>query len=157
VGQPGVILNRKRAQQVKSFANLRFKANGKVTPTDIDGYLEFDGQLAIFIELKHDDAPMSYGQRTALRRLVCNHRCPTIVFLCEHNVDNTDNDIDADNCTVSEYLFNDASALHIKEHRSINSENSGKWVDCRLHPMQLKQAIEWFLETMGFSSYIYKP
>ena len=62
----GVIRNRQLAMQIRDFSGLRF---GKITPTDIDGFLEFGDRLFVFIEGKRDGAPLSGGQMLALARL----------------------------------------------------------------------------------------
>ena len=50
----------------KDFSGLRY---GKITPTDLDGFVEFDDQVFVFIELKYRDSEMKKGQRVALERL----------------------------------------------------------------------------------------
>lgn len=62
----GKIRNRAYAQQIQDMSGLRY---GKITPTDIDAFLDFGGKVFIFIETKHGDAPLPYGQRLALERL----------------------------------------------------------------------------------------
>ena len=64
--EPGIFRNREYAKQLKSFSGLRF---GKITPTDIDGFLDFGNNVYVFIETKHGDAPLPYGQKLALERL----------------------------------------------------------------------------------------
>lgn len=63
----GVIRNRSAAQQLRDFSGLRF---GRITPTDIDAYMEFGGQLFVFIEAKYGTAMLPRGQELALERLV---------------------------------------------------------------------------------------
>jgi len=48
-----------------NFKGLRF---GTITPTDIDGLIEFEGKCCIFMETKHGDADLPVGQRLALER-----------------------------------------------------------------------------------------
>jgi hypothetical protein len=62
----GKIRNREYAQQLKDFSGLRF---GKITPTDIDGFMDFGNKVFVFIETKHGDAPLPVGQKLALERL----------------------------------------------------------------------------------------
>jgi hypothetical protein len=64
----GVIRNRARAKQLRDFSGLRF---GKITPTDIDGFLEFNDTLFVYIEAKQMGASLPYGQKLALVRM-CN-------------------------------------------------------------------------------------
>ena len=83
----GKIRNRNIAKQLKDFSGLRF---GKITPTDVDGLLEFNDKLYIIIEVKYGDASMPYGQQLAFQRgcdawqsekrnayiIVAHHRTP---------------------------------------------------------------------------------
>ena len=62
----GAIRNRKLAMQIRDFTGLCF---GKITPTDIDGFLEFGDRLFVLIEGKRDGAPLAYGQMLAIGRL----------------------------------------------------------------------------------------
>lgn len=50
----------------KDFSGLQY---GKITPTDLDGFVEFADQVFVFIELKYRDSEMKKGQRVALERL----------------------------------------------------------------------------------------
>lgn len=65
--QPGVIRHRARNLQVNDFRGLRY---GKITPTDIDGALDFDGRLFVFVEAKFIGTPIGRGQELFLERVV---------------------------------------------------------------------------------------
>ena len=67
MSERGVIRNRAAAQQLRDFSGLRF---GRITPTDIDAYLEFGGRLFVFVEAKYCGALLPFGQQLALERLV---------------------------------------------------------------------------------------
>jgi len=93
----GIIRNRKWASQIKIFSGLRF---GKITPTDIDGFLDFDNRIFIFIEIKKGAAMPPYGQRLALERLcdACEKSGKSsLVLIASHEADG---DIDAANLPV---------------------------------------------------------
>jgi hypothetical protein len=64
----GVIRNIRFARQRADFKGMRF---GTITPTDIDGFIEFDDEVFIFMETKHLGAELPNGQRLALER-VCD-------------------------------------------------------------------------------------
>jgi hypothetical protein len=64
----GVIRSIKYARQRADFNGMLF---GTITPTDIDGFVEFSDQVFVFIETKHGDAKLPRGQRLALER-VCD-------------------------------------------------------------------------------------
>lgn len=65
--QPGVIRHRARNLQVNDFRGLRY---GKITPTDIDGAIDFDGRLFVFVEAKFVGTPIGRGQELFLERVV---------------------------------------------------------------------------------------
>ena len=62
----GKIRNREAAGQLKDFSGLRY---GKITPTDIDGFADFQNKAFVIFEVKYGTAPVPYGQRLALERL----------------------------------------------------------------------------------------
>lgn len=89
----GVIRFRDRKRQILSFENLRW---GNITPTDIDGFIEYHNRLTILIEVKYGNAVPSYGQKLAITRTVddiekSGKKC--IAFFCWHNVDDPYQDI----------------------------------------------------------------
>jgi hypothetical protein len=65
--QRGVIQNRDRRVQVADMSGLRF---GKITPTDIDAAIEYQDRCYIFIEGKYGGAPVPFGQKLFIERLV---------------------------------------------------------------------------------------
>ena len=62
-----LIKNRENAAKIKDFGSLRW---GKISPTDIDGFIEIGNEKFIFIECKYGDSELPTGQRIALERLV---------------------------------------------------------------------------------------
>ena len=44
----GVIHNRERGAQIRDYSGLRF---GNITPTDIDGFMDFGGRVFVVFEL----------------------------------------------------------------------------------------------------------
>lgn len=95
----GEIHNRDRAKQLINFSGLRY---GTITPTDIDGQIEFHGKCFVYIELKYKDTPIPDGQKKALMQDVDNHNKPTILIIGTHNIP-PERDIDASICVVREY------------------------------------------------------
>jgi hypothetical protein len=90
--------NKDYAGQLKDFSGLRW---GAISPTDIDGLLEFSNRLFIIIETKYKNAPIPRGQLLALER-VCdaiNHpperHC--LILVTSHE---SDGDIDMGLTTV---------------------------------------------------------
>ena len=100
ITQPGVIRHRTRSLQVNDFRNLRY---GKITPTDIDGALEFNGKLFIFIEAKFIGTPIGRGQELFLERitdsLTFNPQRFAYAIIADHHHP-SDEDVDFSNMTV---------------------------------------------------------
>jgi hypothetical protein len=99
----GKIYNRDRAQQIKDFSGLRW---GKITPTDVDGLIEYKDKGFIWIETKMIDNPMPYGQRLAYKRLIdaLQQAKPSVLYVSQHNTMPED-DIDMAQTEVIEYYF----------------------------------------------------
>lgn len=100
ITQPGVIRHRTRSLQVNDFRNLRY---GKITPTDIDGALEFNGKLFIFIEAKFIGTPIGRGQELFLERITDGltfkpQRFAYAIIADHHHP--SDEDVDFSNMTV---------------------------------------------------------
>ena len=100
ITQPGVIRHRTRSLQVNDFRNLRY---GKITPTDVDGALEFNGKLFIFIEAKFIGTPIGRGQELFLERitdsLTFNPQRFAYAIIADHHHP-SDEDVDFSNMTV---------------------------------------------------------
>ena len=101
----GVIHNRERAKQLRDYSGLLF---GNITPTDIDGIIEYHGKGYIIIEVKWRGMPLSYGQRLALERLTDDlergHK-PTICLVAEHIINSPEEDIPVAGTLVTEYRY----------------------------------------------------
>jgi len=99
----GKIRNREHAKQLKDFSGLKF---GKITPTDIDGFLDFGNTLFIIIEVKHGNTNLPYGQNLAFERLCDNLQNSgkhTYLLVATHN---TEDDIDVAKCKLVKYRHN---------------------------------------------------
>jgi len=98
--QRGVIQNRARKQQIADMSGLRFE---KITPTDLDGFLDFGNRLFVFIEGKFIATPVLYGQQLAIDRLCdATHNPPqrySFAIIADH-CHPCDEDIDFANMTV---------------------------------------------------------
>lgn len=89
----GEIRNRELARTLRTYSSLTY---GNVTPTDIDGFVEFQNKLFIIIEGKNVGSPLSRGQSMALERMCdaiakSGKRC--VLIVCEHTF-NANGDID---------------------------------------------------------------
>ncbi len=101
----GAIHNRARAQQQIDFSGLLF---GNITPTDIDGVIEYKGKSYVIIETKLRDTPVELGQKLALARMTDDLTASGKFALCiitRHEIDDPYQDIDAANTFVSEYRW----------------------------------------------------
>lgn len=99
----GETTNKARAMQGRDFTGLRF---GNITPTDIDGLIEYKGICYIFLEAKVTGAEMSFGQKLALERLCddLQKSKPTILILCTHNTP-VDKEIDFSKAIAERYRY----------------------------------------------------
>ena len=125
------------ATQRRDYSGLRFK---NITPTDVDGFMEIQGRVFIFFELKHEsmlpvDHSVFDGQRVAMERLVDTLPKPALFAYVGHNCRECDM-IVADGCVVCEYRSN------------------AHWYNGR--GLTLRQLIEHFLCKHGLSHYLPK-
>ena len=94
---------KERFNQFQNFSNIQF---GKLRPIDIDGFLEIQNRLFIFLECKAGDSPLSTGQRIALERLsdAIEHDEEKLAFciIARHNTP-ANMDVDAGNSLVDTY------------------------------------------------------
>jgi hypothetical protein len=125
MNERGKIYRAEYASQIRDYSGLRY---GKITPTDIDGFMDFGNEAFVFLELKHAGAELPRGQRLALSRLcdACRPSVPSIVFVAEH--ENTPPDeIDGGNARVVEIY------------------HGGKWAPPR-RALTLREAVDIFRE-----------
>ncbi len=92
----GLPRNREAAKQLFDFAALRW---GNITPTDIDGFLEFHNAAFVYIEYKYKDTPLPGGQELAFKRAVDASSKPCILIHATHNSP-PEQDIDGANAIV---------------------------------------------------------
>lgn len=102
----GKIRNKTFSSQTRDFSGLVF---GKISPTDIDAFLEFNDILFVFIESKFQGAKIPYGQKLAFERLTrAIHHPPRrhcYFLLCEHSCE-AEKDIDFANIRILSVYFN---------------------------------------------------
>ena len=93
---------RARAKQLISFKNLIF---GTITPTDSDLEIEYKDKAWIFGEIKYKGKAVDKGQRLAFERKVkdvARGGKKAVLFIVDHDVEDTDTDVDAAACQVRE-------------------------------------------------------
>ena len=102
--QRGKIYNRELANQVRDFSGLRWD---KITPTDLDGLVEYKNNCFVFFEAKRNGGKLPYGQDLALRRLVDNLNKPAVLFVANHETPPSE-DIDMANTIVNRCYWDGA-------------------------------------------------
>lgn len=106
MSERGEIRNEKFASILKNFSGLRRHRN--ITPTDIDGIIEYNGSAFVILEGKFGQAQMPYGQQRCFEAICAaitqggKHAC-CIVF--SHQAKPGDQ-IDVSACSVSKFYFN---------------------------------------------------
>lgn len=101
----GVIEHRKRAQQIIDFCGIHYE---NITPTDIDGVIEYKDKAYVYLEYKYGKKEMPYGQRLFLERAVKDNAKAgklAIAIVAEHKIANPENDIPAESCMVREIFY----------------------------------------------------
>jgi hypothetical protein len=96
----GQFKNKEYARQLRSFGGLVF---GSISPTDIDGCIEYKNKLFIWIESKFGNAKLPFGQRLAFERIndaIEKSGKPSIFIVANHHAEE---DIDLANSIVTEY------------------------------------------------------
>lgn len=109
----GKILYRERAQQINDFSGLVFGDRKTITPTDIDGFIEYQNKCFVFIELKLSGASFPVGQNMAYTRLALALDKPATVIVASHTVNDTSMDVDAANAIVEYVFFNGTEEWNI--------------------------------------------
>jgi hypothetical protein len=127
----GAIYNKEKALQVNNFEGLKF---GKITPTDMDGFIDFGDKIFIFLEGKHKDVPMPYGQKLAFERL-CSAADKagkfSVILLANHDID-PPADVNFDTLPVVKYY------------------HKGEWRTPKT-PITVKQSIDKILKINSYS------
>lgn len=123
----GVIRHRDRAQQILDYSGLTY---GSITPTDIDGLIEFKNKAFLWLEFKHQGKPdLDRGQELAFERLCMNTKKPTLLLVALHN-EPVERDIYAADCIVHRYLWR------------------GEWT-FPVNPITVKQMVDRFFAKHG--------
>ena len=122
----GSIQYRNRAKQIIDFSGIRFN---NITPTDIDGVIDYHDRAFVFLEMKLDGAEMPYGQQLCLERMVNaiqKSGRDACALLCRHDKRNPDEDVQAAETCVERVYW------------------KGAWHGLK-KPMTTKEVVESFL------------
>ena len=100
--QRGRITYHTRARQQRDYSGVRY---GNITPTDIDGIIDYKNRCWVIIELKYMDATIPFGQMLCLERLTDDLQRvkPTLCIIASHMQHNPELDIDVANSLVTHY------------------------------------------------------
>lgn len=104
MNERGVYQNANRGRQLLRFDGMQY---GNITPTDIDGVIEYRNRLWLMFEAKLEGKEVPQGQRLALERFIQNVRIAHkhgIAMIVEHNVRDARQDIYLRNCKVKELI-----------------------------------------------------
>ena len=96
-----IIRNEDFMRQIKDFSGMRF---GRISPTDIDCFLDFWNKLFILVELKHGEAELPLGQKLALERLcdACESDTRSSCLIIARHDCGKDESIDVSQAVVSD-------------------------------------------------------
>jgi len=97
----GAIKNKEGASILCDFTGLQY---GKITPTDLDGFVDFGNKIFVLIECKGGDAKMPYGQQLALERLVDNSKVKSLLIVARWEK-LSKGFIDVSKCKVTQIRF----------------------------------------------------
>jgi hypothetical protein len=95
-----------RARQINSFLGLIRRRN--ITPTDIDGIIDYNGKAFVILEGKYGDAELPKGQKMALENLanaILESKKKVVVIIFRHHVHDINNDIIVSKQMVSDIYF----------------------------------------------------
>lgn len=102
----GIIQYQDRFNQPLLFQDMTFD---KICPTDIDAFTEYHNKFFIIMEVKYHDAPLSYGQETALQRLVDaiqeSNRI-AVLFICRHQISDRSKPVLLKDTMVTDAYYN---------------------------------------------------
>jgi len=101
----GVIHAPQRATQLRDYSGLLF---GNITPTDIDGLIEYKNIGYVIIELKYRDTEILKGQKLALARMNDDFELAGKASLCiiaSHFQEDCSKAIDVANTHVTAYRY----------------------------------------------------
>ena len=83
----GAIQNKKRYKQLFDYSGLLFERN--ITPSDIDGLIDFNGNAFVYMEAKLIGVEVKKGQRIALENIIKSHEKAghkAVAIVWRHNV-----------------------------------------------------------------------
>jgi hypothetical protein len=95
-----------RAKQLNSFNGMIRRRN--ITPTDIDGIIDYNGKAFVILEGKYGDAELPKGQKIALENLantILSANKRVVVIIYRHFIHDTNQEINVSKQIVSDIYF----------------------------------------------------
>jgi hypothetical protein len=127
----GKIRNRAYAGQVRDYSGLAW---GKITPSDVDMFLDFESRLFVWVELKHNSKRLQgsalSGQERACRAAVEKLNAPAALIMAQHATPAAE-DIDVarapvlDLC-VNQHLFSNELVRRIGRDKALTGPAGGE-------------------------------
>lgn len=114
----GVIRNKQLAQQINDFGGLCRHRN--ITPTDIDGLIDYNGVAYVLLEGKHINAGIPYGQLRAIENVatsLAKGGAMVTAIIYTHEVPFEQSIYVAD-CTVKQFFYQ-AKWYYPPEHMTV--------------------------------------
>ena len=99
--------HRTRAKQLISFEGMSYERG--ITPTDIDGMIDFGGKGLVLIELKYDLTEIKTGQRLAIENLIDTFEKTgkkALGIVAMHRITDCETDVVMAKCEVVELRYN---------------------------------------------------
>jgi len=124
--------NKLLAAQARDFTGLVY---GNISPTDLDGMIEFHNKCYVLFEAKYAYGKMREGQQIALERFCDDLKKPSILILAIHSYEYPA-PIRFANCKVDKYRLSlDSSCGISREWRPYNGT--------------VKELTDWFIGRYG--------
>ena len=127
VSERGAVRDLVAYTQPKNYTKLRY---GKISPTDIDLFLDFGNKAFVFLELKHYAVRMPDGQRLGLERLCDGCGRSAILLLAIHANTSTE--------------MVQVHELNVEKYRYKKAWHTPK------EPITVKEAIDGFAAKFGY-------
>lgn len=98
----GKVLNRERHSQCLDASGLEREG---MTPTDVDGVLDYHGRAWLIIEIKYNSEPIPVGQQICFDRMAkaFSKTAPTLFIIADHYIEDTKQDVMVDQAAVREW------------------------------------------------------
>jgi hypothetical protein len=118
MSERGAIKYIERYKQLLSFEGMTRRRN--ITPMDIDGVIDYNGNAFLYLEAKKENAPFEKGQRMAYENLCKAHEKAkkTSMVICFTHNSEPEEIIDVKNMKVKEVYFNNKWS-EINDNRNV--------------------------------------